>query len=206
MRSKFKIAVITEPTFFEGETDVVNALMEEGLELLHIRKPCATRQEMEEYIAKVGYGFRNMMALHDQYELAEKYSVGGIHLNSRNPEPPKDWNGRVSKSCHSIEEVSESLKTGCDYCFLSPIYDSVSKKGYKSGFKREELLEYKERGLINDRVYALGGVTEENVEDVINVGFGGCAILGDMWRDKENLKKTCEKLVRLIKICTFARG
>ena len=38
-----KLVVITTPEFFPGEAELVNTLFEHGLELLHVRKPSATK-------------------------------------------------------------------------------------------------------------------------------------------------------------------
>ena len=65
---------------------------------------------------------------------------------------------------------------------LSPIFDSISKVGYKSAFTEEELRKAHHEGIINERVMALGGVTFDNIDKVLKMGFGGGMILGDAWR------------------------
>jgi thiamine-phosphate pyrophosphorylase len=65
---------------------------------------------------------------------------------------------------------------------LSPIYDSISKQGYRAAFTREELLKAAQDGIIDNKVYALGGVTFSRLEEVKALGFGGAMILGDAWR------------------------
>ena len=37
-------------------------------------------------------------------------------------------------------------------------------------------------GIIDNKVLALGGVTFDKVEEVLNLGFGGAMILGDAWK------------------------
>ena len=120
--------------------------------------------------------------------IAEKYGLKGVHLNSRNPQPPENFSGTVSKSLHSASEVIQE-KDNFDYVSLSPIFDSVSKKGYNSKFTLEELKNLKNQGVIDEKVYALGGVTRETLPLVKNLGFGGAMILGAAWREQsfENL-------------------
>ena len=70
------------------------------------------------------------------------------------------------------------------YCFLSPIFDSISKEGYKANFDKLELKEF----LAKDRktkVIALGGLTEENYLEVLELGFDGGAFLGSVWNKYE---------------------
>ena len=72
-------------------------------------------------------------------------------------------------------------KKMCDYVFLSPIFDSISKEGYTSAFTSESIREAAEKGIIDKRVIALGGVDENNLLQVKDFGFGGAAILGGLW-------------------------
>ncbi|MCB0410386.1 MAG: thiamine phosphate synthase, partial [Flavobacteriales bacterium] len=85
--------------------------------------------------------------------------------------------------CHSFEEV-EKLDGEKEYCFLSPVFDSISKQGYKAKFDKEELRQFlkKDRKI---KVIGLGGVNEENYSELIEMGFDGGAFLGSVWRKYE---------------------
>ena len=87
----------------------------------------------------------------------------------------------VSRSCHSIREVIQH-KSECDYLFLSPIYDSISKEGYGAAFSRIELKRAAEEEIIDNKVFALGGVSLEHIPEVRSLGFGGAAVLGALWQ------------------------
>ena len=86
----------------------------------------------------------------------------------------------LSVSCHSLEELS-AHKAKFDYLFLSPIFDSISKKGYSGRFTREQLLEARDNGLIDKKIIALGGITAGNIPIIRELGFGGVAVLGSVW-------------------------
>lgn len=182
------IIVITRPDFFDGEDILVNRLFENGLKRLHLRKPKASEQEMAEWIESVSRPFRHRIVLHDHHHLAKDYELGGIHLNGRNPHVPQ-WLSEVrcvksfsvSRSCHSIDEVRE-YKDICDYMFLSPIYDSISKEGYGAAFSRESLELLRNEGLMSN-LYALGGVSPKHFEEVHRLGFYGAALLGAVWHE-----------------------
>lgn len=174
--------VITLPVFFDDEADRIAQLLKSGrVDLVHIRKPESTEEEVEALLSSIPEDLRGRLVLHDHHCLASRYGVYGVHLNGRNPVPPKGWQGSVSRSCHTLNEVME-WKERCDYVSLSPIYDSVSKKEYLSAFTREELIEAHRQGIIDDRVYALGGVTFDSISDTLALGFGGVMILGDAWK------------------------
>lgn len=65
---------------------------------------------------------------------------------------------------------------------LSPIFDSISKRGYYSSFSPEVIAAAHKAGLIDERVMALGGITFDKINEIKEMGFGGAMILGDAWR------------------------
>ena len=87
----------------------------------------------------------------------------------------------MPQSPKSKDEKSAILKPACHYVFLSPIFDSISKKGYKHSFFNKDLEEAGINGIINERVVALGGVTPEYIPQLRAWNFGGAAFLGDIW-------------------------
>ncbi|MGM9761783.1 MAG: thiamine phosphate synthase [Candidatus Cryptobacteroides sp.] len=180
-----KLAVITTPTFFGGEEELVRRLFDSGLERLHLRKPGATREELARFLDSLRASDRARIVLHDHFRLCLRYGCAGVHLNSRNPSLPAELEGvSVSRSCHSLEELG-TWKESCNYLFLSPIYDSISKEGYGSAFPREELEKARESGLLDSRVYALGGVSLEHIDELRGLGFGGVAVLGALWQSSD---------------------
>lgn len=174
--------VITLPYFFDGEAEQIVQLLHSSVDLIHIRKPESKAEELERLIMSISSEYYPRLVLHDHHELAMKYHLHGVHLNGRNPQPPQGWEGSVSKSCHSLEEVKE-WKEKCDYVSLSPIFDSISKQGYHAAFSSTEIEEASRQGIIDKKVLALGGVTFNKIDDVLRMGFGGGMILGDAWKN-----------------------
>ncbi len=177
--------IITLPYFFEGEAEQIVQLLHSAIDLVHIRKPHGSAEQTEGLLQAIPPEYHSRLVLHDHYDLAEKYHVHGVHLNSRNPLPPPGWNGSVSRSCHSLEEI-KVWKERCDYLSLSPIFDSISKRGYHAAFSAEELRKAREEGVIDSKVLALGGVTFRRMDEVLRMGFGGGMILGDAWKQGQD--------------------
>ena len=175
-----KIIVITSPEFIPGEVSLINTLLEGGVTRIHIRKPQAGVEEVRRLIEAIDSRWYPQLSLHDHHNLALVYGCG-IHLNARNPLPPEGWQGITSASCHSIEEAEERKKT-CDYVFLSPIFDSISKQGYSAAYSQDELKEASAKGIIDKNVIALGGVTPNHIPYLERMGFGGAAFLGHVWQ------------------------
>ena len=173
--------VITLPHFFDGEARRIVQLLQSGIDLIHIRKPNASAEETQCLLLEIPEEYRKQLVVHDHFQLAETYGLYGVHLNSRNPFPPQGWKGSVSRSCHTLEEVVQ-WKPKCNYVSLSPVFDSISKQGYRSAFSVEMLKEARAKGIVDNKVLALGGVTFSRIDEVLNMGFGGAMILGDAWK------------------------
>ena len=173
--------VITSPEFLQGEADFIDRLFGHGLDRLHLRKPGADIGECRRLLDGISREWLPQIVVHDNFGLCREYGLGGVHLNGRNPMAPPNHEGSVSRSCHSLEEISR-YKGECDYLTLSPIFNSISKQGYMAAFGPGQLAVARDSGLIDRRVMALGGVTLENIPRVKELGFGGVAILGDVWQ------------------------
>lgn len=169
--------VITSPTFFPGEAAFIHRLFAHGVDIVHLRKPGATADDCARLLDDLTSDDRRRIVIHDFFELAQPYGQRGIHLNARRSTVPDGWQGHVSRSCHSLEEVKR-YKDACDYVFLSPIFDSVSKQGYASAFTDETLREASKDGIIDHKVVALGGVTPDKIDYLQQLNFGGAAMLG----------------------------
>ena len=90
------IIVITRPDFFEGEVERITDMLTNGrADLIHIRKPEASRDEIEQLLCELSSDLYNRLVLHDHFDLAVKYALRGVHLNRRNPHPPSggQWSG-----------------------------------------------------------------------------------------------------------------
>lgn len=163
------------------EQERISAMIRSGkVEYFHIRKPDFTEIQMRDYLSHFDADVRKHLSLHDHHRLAVEMNIGGVHLNSRNPNPPENFGGRVSRSCHSVEEVLQ-CKNKVDYCFLSPIFDSISKQGYCSKFSLAELKHLFDEKVLDEKVCALSGVTFDNIGQLEEVGFSSFAMLSALW-------------------------
>lgn len=157
----------------EEARDIVRMLHEGVADIVHVRKPGWTRERQAEFLRRVPEELHPRLRLHDCFGLLEEFPlIGGVHLNSRNPEAPVGAR-HVSRSCHSLAEVAE-CGDGYDYVTLSPVFDSISKPGYVSGFDHTVLA----GSMAARRVIALGGVRPESFPYLKRLGFSGGAMLG----------------------------
>lgn len=182
-----RLIVITHPQYFKGEDRLLDTLFEQGLEYLHLRKPGSSRHEIVGLLQRIPEIYHKRIILHDNYKLVHEFGLGGIHVTGKSVGEELETiplHLHYSRSCHSFDEV---LQCGSDYSyvFLSPIYDSISKKGYSSSFDKNELQQF---FTINSQItncVALGGVTKDNIKELKLLGFNGAALLGSIWHGND---------------------
>lgn len=65
--------------------------------------------------------------------------------------------------------------------FSENIFDCIEFKDEKSSFSTQQLEMAAKAGLIDKKVYALGGMSLEKLKMAKDLGFGGVVICGDIW-------------------------
>lgn len=195
---KWTAIAMTEPgPFPEGArfeaACLSHILTSHAADVVHLRKPEATEEYVENLICALATELRRRVMLHDHFSLLGRYALRGVHLNSRNPVAPAGANC-VSASCHSLEEA-QSREASMDYVTLSPVFDSLSKSGYKAVFSPATVA-----GRLSSNVIALGGVTPGHLPELRRAGFRGSAMLGWYWQgDFESRVRAAALRLRLLR-------
>jgi thiamine-phosphate pyrophosphorylase len=185
--------VITNPTVVTDEINTIHSLFENGLNLLHIRKPDYSETEMVSFLTAIGSDFRNQLVLHNHHHLADSFGINRLH----NPKTGnKKTNCIFSAATHSIMEFN-ALENSYAYAFLSPVYPSISKPGYHSGTDLFESV--KGRTNFETKLVALGGLSTENIKETLKKGFDEVALLGTIWNSTNPLENfiKCRQTVLL---------
>lgn len=181
-----KIIAITPPHAIENEVVVIRRLFAKGVDIVHLRKHQSQFERVDvkaylcEIISALTIEERQRIIIHDYPQLYYEYLLKGIHVNKNVASLPEDYTGFKTRSCHSFKEI-QKYKNEYDYLFLSPIFDSISKPGYKSSFTHEMLQKASLEGIINEKVIALGGVTLKKIPYLQKLNFGGVAMIGGIY-------------------------
>lgn len=188
------IIVIAPEKDVKNEINILNQLFEAGLECYHLRKPEKNYEQHCDYLNQIDSKYHNKIVVHHFHELINKFNLKGIHFTEQKridhiDNPGQYFKGlgmfgkTISSSFHEIEELKECYFE-FDYHFLSPVFSSISKKGYEGrSFDVNNIDKY---------IIALGGITTDNFQDLKRLGYNGAAVLGSIWKfDKplESFKK-----------------
>ena len=190
------IIVLTSHIDRPKETEIINALFHEGLDLLHIRKPSMNEDEIKSFIEQIDRDFHKKLVLHHHYETGLPYGISHFHFSEQKRRTGmtqtdgKDF--AKSTSTHQISDFN-GLDANWDYAFFSPVFPSISKKGY--GENSTKRMELKLRNNPNVKLIALGGINEDNIQLLHNEPIDGVALLGAVWKSNEPIKtlQKCKK-------------
>jgi thiamine-phosphate pyrophosphorylase len=186
-----QLIAITPDRAVSNETEIINSLFENGLPRLHIRKAGFSVEDYRSYLKKIDNTYHPQIALHGAFELINEFHIGGFHLNSSYREDKQIWEIinalpriDISTSFHSWQEIIENTYP-YKYVFISPVFDSISKKDYKAGIDLSGAMAIKNqlagRGKYCPGIIALGGVEPAHLKTLHENGFDGAAILGAIW-------------------------
>ena len=184
-----EIYYVTPEAPLEREGELLTSMIAAGAERVHLRHPLTPTEEIIGILNDIPQDMRERVMLHDRHQLATDYGCG-IHLNRRNPLPPAAYRGVMSRSCHSLVEAAHSAT---DYAFLSPVFDSISKAGYKGvKFDAEAL----KKLLSQRKIVALGGITPDKFDILRDMGFSAAALSGYLTGEG-----VASEIIKRLKIC-----
>lgn len=179
MEADFLSIVITEPRSPlspKREAACIERLLDSGAAtFVHLRKPDDPERaaRLAELLPE---RLRPRLRVHRFPDVARRFGIG-YHLADGEPEPQ----GLLcSRSCHSVEEAARHPEA--PYRFLSPVFDSISKPGYRSAFTPAALM----RASLPAGVVGLGGVTPRSFLPLARMGLSGGAMLGRVWEGADD--------------------
>ncbi len=132
--------------------------------------------------------------LHSFVDIASELGAENIHLPLQVlrgiDEKKKEAFKQIGASCHSVEEAQEAERSGCTYITAGHVFVTDCKKGLAP------------RGLsflqdvcesVSIPVYAIGGISHENIDAVRKAGAAGACVMSGLMRC-ENVEETMKAL------------
>ena len=179
------------------EMDIIRSFLMNEDALFHLRRYDWEEGQVAEFLSQFTNGELEKVVLNHHHFLAAEFGINRLHFSEQDRrEIDEDKLQRfadagfiLSTSVHELETFNK-LPECFTYAFLSPVFDSISKEGYKAvnfdlSHRRKDV-----------KLIGLGGVTVENFGSLITKGFDGGAVLGAVW-NSENPFKVLDSLVKI---------
>ncbi len=194
MGADMLVIVITPEDIRAGAASEVTEMLRLGGNVrVHLRYPHASDAEVSAVLDAIPRSLWHRVSVHGHDAVVAGHPGVGMHLagDAACPGIPLPPGAALSKSCHSVREAMEAAPTA-DYVTLSPVFDSISKQGYRAAIDTGA---WNVRQVLRRRtVVALGGMTPGRLAVVAEAGFAGAAFLGYVWNDADPVGR-CRDIV-----------
>jgi len=193
-----RLIIISPPEEYPHEPRAVSRILQQSRATFHLRKPGCSLGALSAYLQEIPAGLHGRIMVHGHPDLLDRFTIRGVHFKERQriadplavhrihaARPP----ARISSAFHRIADIPEA-DGSFDYVFLSPVFDSISKPGYRAAFDRHELRRF--LASTAQTVVALGGIDVQRVGEAAALGFAGVAVLGAVWSEKDPEKAALE--------------
>jgi len=185
------LIIISPPNDTINESQVVYRILKRSSTTFHLRKPNRQSGLLADYLQRIPADLHRRIVVHDHPHLIGRFDLKGVHfserLRLRQPEAIRQIRRRfpecrISSAFHRIEDVP-AHDGQFDTILLSPIFDSISKPGYRAAFAHADLRRFLRRS--GHSVVALGGVDADRIAVAADLGFSGVAVLGAVWSNAD---------------------
>ena len=147
-------------------------------------------KELAEHVLMICKKYDVPCILHSFVDVAIALGAENIHLPLhilREMDAKTKENFKIiGASCHSVEEAQEAERSGCTYITAGHIFVTDCKKGLAP--RGLEFLQSVCES-VSIPVYAIGGISSENINAVRKVGAAGACVMSGLMRC-ENVKET----------------
>jgi 8-oxo-dGTP diphosphatase len=167
----------------EGFLRRLEATLRNGLRLIQLREKNLAHDELRDLAVRVvalAHAHGAKVLLNSEVALAQEVGADGVQLTGAqlaelHERPEVEW---CAASCHNMEELHLAEELGCDFALLSPVLPTLSHPGAPHlGWENFAAIAVG----ATIPVYALGGLSDSDMETAWRHGAHGLALLRQAW-------------------------
>lgn len=165
--------------------EVVEAALSGGVRAVQLREkdlPVAELYELAWELRALTSRFDARLLISDRIDVALAVEADGVHLGKQSLPVPAARRIApdllIGYSSHSVGEAAAVLAKGADFVTFGPVFSTPSKAVYGEPVGLDELARV--CGQTADRVFALGGIKQSNLAQVMASGCFRVALISDI--------------------------
>lgn len=195
---------ITDSSLSKNEIiNDVKAVINAGCRIIQYREKNKCTKDMLEEAKQIKKLCRSksIFLVNDRVDIALAVDADGVHLG--NEDLPYGTARKmigsdkiIGLTVHNASEAAEAQRIGADYAGLSPIFATSTKKD--AGNPCGTAMIKKARAEIKIPIVAIGGITKENVAEVIKSGADAAAAISAVMCST-NIQKEVSYFIRVIR-------
>lgn len=163
--------------------DVVEEALKGGVGGVQLREKDLSSRELYELaydMRKLTTKYAAKLIINDRVDIALAVDADGVHLGLNcmpihRVRKLLGSNKLIGLSCHNQVNAIMAQENGADFITFGPVYYTPSKANYglPVGIERLDTVTH----LLDIPVFALGGIKQENIQEVIAAGAAGIALV-----------------------------
>lgn len=175
----FRYCLITDrKVYSESLVDVARKAEESGIHYFHLREKDLSSHELLKLAGQIRKVLqRTRFIVNGRLDVCNTVGADGVHLQKDNlpvsAVRSKFPDLEIGYSAHSREEALEAENAGASYVFLSPVFETISKKSTLPVIGLPVLREW--ISALRIPIFGLGGVDSSNVAALSRSGCSGAA-------------------------------
>lgn len=187
------IQFITHETETVGYVEGARMALEGGCRWIQLRMKDASDEEVREAAAEIQpmcKAHDAIFLLDDRVELAKEMKADGVHLG-KNDMPVDEARHVLGEefiiggTANTFEDIERLARQGADYIGCGPFRFTTTKKNLApvigiEGYR--DIIEKMEAAGIDLPVVAIGGITADDIDDILATGVRGIAVSGTVLR------------------------
>jgi len=140
--------------------------------------------------------------INDRVDIALALKADGVHLGQDDlpPQAARELLGPdviIGFSTHNFQQAILSTRMPIDYIAIGPIFSTTTKEPAEPRVGLEGLSQI--RKVVTDiPLVAIGGITSENSQDVLDAGADAIAVISDIWTSLAQVAPQIERLLHRI--------
>ncbi len=190
-----------------SHAEQVEKLIEGGAKIVQLREKYAAPKDFYESAKKALKIARRQnvkIIINDRVDIALVLKADGVHLG-QDDLPPKNAREILGEkaiigfSTHNIKQAISAVKLPINYLAIGPVFATKTKENPDEIVGIEGVKKVREA--VGDfPLVAIGGITLENFQDVLDAGANSVAIISDLLSDAEKIAEKMRILIGSRKI------
>nr|WP_010172629.1 thiamine phosphate synthase [Bacillus coahuilensis] len=140
--------------------------------------------------------------VNDDLQLATILDADGLHVGQEDGDLidiRNRWRGILGISTHNVEEARDAQNIGADYIGVGPMYPTFSKEDHAE-VKGPMMINNIRNAGIRIPLVGIGGINQENMRNVLEVGADGVAVISAISRASNPFQAALELSLSMEKI------
>ena len=199
----YKLYVITESSISRRRSneEVVKEAIKGGAEIIQLREKERDKDKVKEEAIKLNKICKEnnvLFIVNDYVDVALEIGADGVHLGQSDMNVAKarkicDDKLIIGLSTHSVGQAVKADSEDVDYITIGPIYKTRAKD-FTVGHNIISQIIKK----INTPLIAIGGINENNIDEVLNQGVKSVAVISSV-AAADDVREAAKELVERIK-------